>query len=378
MQLNQLTFLRFVAAAGVVVFHYGKHVPSLAWGRPYWEIANTAVSFFFFLSGFILTHVYSQRPVARRADFYVARAARILPLYALALLASAIFRSRQGELDWDAFALNTLVIQAWVPGYSQTLNSPGWSLSVEMFFYLCFPLLLPLATRVRSSARLLAAMLLVWAANTALHVVLFRVSNPDGVFTALDDFSMYHPLNHFATFTIGMGAARWFALTRARLARWSTLAVVAGVAGIGLLPLVWPSLVRYHHNGLLVPFYFLIVLGLAAARETRLARALSWRPLEFLGEISFGLYILQEPAAWLFFALLGASGVDVGADQRFWLLSAWLVGAAAISYLLVETPMRSVVNRGYQLLRPSTIARPNVNLQVERPGIARNTETIVR
>jgi peptidoglycan/LPS O-acetylase OafA/YrhL len=374
MQLRQLTFLRFIAAAGVVVFHYGTHVPSLAWGLPYWKIANTAVSFFFFLSGFILCHVYGRRPIARRADFYVARAARILPLYGLALLAAAIFHARRGGLAWDAFALNALLIQAWVPGYSQTINAPGWSLSVEMSFYLFFPLLLPVVARARSSARLLGGMALAWVANTALHVLLFRLSNPDGVSTPLDDFSMYHPLTHFATFAIGMGAARWLELTRSRFQRWSTIAVAVGVAGIGALPLLLPSVLRYHHNGLLVPLYFCIVVGLSAAQNTWLERSLSWRPLEFLGEISYGLYILQQPVAWLFFALLGASGLELTPDQRFWLLSAWLVGAATCSYLLVEAPLRSVISRGYQLLRPATLVTPDA----ERRALARGTQNVVR
>jgi peptidoglycan/LPS O-acetylase OafA/YrhL len=379
MQLRQLTFLRFVAAAGVVVFHYGTQAPSLAWGLPYWKIANAAVSFFFFLSGFILGHVYGRRPIARRADFYVARAARILPLYALALLAAAIFHTRQGSLDWGELALNALLIQAWVPGFSQTINAPGWSLSVEMFFYLSFPLLLPVVARARSSARLLGGMALAWAANTGLHVALFELSNPDGVFTPLDDFSMYHPLTHFATFAIGMAAARWLDLTRPRLQRWSTLVVAVGVAGIGAMPLALPSVLRYHHNGLLVPFYFCVVVGLSAAQNTRLERVLAWRPLEFLGEISYGLYILQEPAAWLFFALLGASGVGLTLDQRFWLLSAWLVGAATLSYLVVEAPLRSVITRGYHALWPATLAAPDA----ERRALARRGEkfqkpTVVR
>jgi peptidoglycan/LPS O-acetylase OafA/YrhL len=374
MQLRQLTFLRFVAAAAVVVFHYGMQVPSLAWGLPYWKIANTAVSFFFFLSGFILSHVYSRRAPARRADFYVARVARILPVYALALLAAAMFHSRQGHLDWDAFGLNALLVQAWVPGYSQTVNAPGWSLSVELFFYLCFPLLLPAVARVRSAARLFSAMALAWAANTALHVALFELSGVDGAFTPIDDFSMYHPLTHFATFAIGMGAARWLELARARWQRWSALAVAVGVGGLAAMPLLLPAVVRYHHNGLFVPFYFCIVLGLSAAQQTWMARLLAWRPLEFLGEISYGLYILQEPAAWLFFALLGASGVEVTVEQRFWLLCAWLVGAAAFSYLVVETPMRSLINRGYQVLQPAVLRAP----EVEGRGLARGTENIVR
>lgn len=374
MQLRQLTFLRFVAALGVVVFHYGTHAPSLAWGRPYWKIANTAVSFFFFLSGFILSHVYSRRPIARRADFYVARAARILPLYLLALLAAAIFHTKRGSLDGEALALNALLIQAWVPGYSQTINAPGWSLSVEAFFYLAFPLLLPCVARVRSGPRLLASMGFAWAANTALHVALFELSAPDGVFTPLDDFSMYHPLTHFATFAIGTGAARWLELERARFERWSALAVAVGVAGLAALPIGFPGVLRYHHNGLLVPFYFCVVAGLAASQRSRLVRVLSWRPLEFLGEISYGLYILQEPAAWLFFALLGASGWQLTPDQRFWLLGAWLVSAAAVSYRVVETPMRSLVTRAYQMLRPAALRAPDV----EGRGLARRTENVIR
>lgn len=347
------------------------HTPSLAWGLPYWKVANGAVSFFFFLSGFILTHVYSRRPITRRADFYAARAARVLPLYVLALLAAAIFQLRQGRLDGDAFVLDALLIQAWVPGYSQAINSPGWSLSVEMFFYTCFPFVLPLLVRVRSSGRLLLGMLLAWLANTALHVVLFEVSNPDGVLTALDDFSMYHPLTHFATFAVGMASARWLELTRPRFERWSMPAIAVGVAGIVALPLIPPSVLRYHHNGLLVPFFFCLVLGLAAAQRTRLARVLSWRPLEFLGEMSYGLYILQEPAAWLFFALLAASGFDVTADQRFWLLGAWLLAAAAAGHLAVETPMRAVLNRCYLLLMPGRLAAA----PAERRALANRTES---
>jgi peptidoglycan/LPS O-acetylase OafA/YrhL len=118
-----------------------------------------------------------------------------------------------------------------------------------------------------------------------------------------------------------------------------------------------------------VPFYFCVVVGLAAAQNTRLGRVLAWRPLEFLGEISYGLYILQEPAAWLFFALLGASGLELTLDQRFWLLSAWLVGAATLSYLLVEAPLRSVITRGYHILRP-------VAPDAERRALVRGAQNI--
>lgn len=358
MQLRQLTFLRFVAALGVVVFHYGIHVRTLAWGLPFWRFANTAVSFFFFLSGFILTHVYANRPIARRADFYVARAARIFPVYALALLAAAAFHAHQGALDWDALALNALALQSWVPGYSQTINAPGWSLSVEVFFYLAFPLLLPAVARMMASARLLLVLLGSWALNVLLHVLLLDAAAADRAITPLDDFSLYHPIPHLATFVAGMIAARLFALRQRACERWAMAMIVGALAGLAALAFVPDAVLRYHHNGLFVPLFSLLVVGLSAAGASGLGRVLAWRPLEFLGEISYAVYILQEPAAWFFFAALAASGVAFSPDQSFWLLCLWLITCSALCHLIVEVPMRSLVNRGYRLLWPAPVATP--------------------
>jgi peptidoglycan/LPS O-acetylase OafA/YrhL len=371
MQLRQLTFLRFVAALGVIVFHYGTHTPTLAWAQPYWRVANTAVSFFFFLSGFILTHVYATRSDTRHLDFYVSRAARILPLYFLALLAAATFQIQQGTLPWGSLALNALVIQAWVPGHSQTINSAGWSLSVEAFFYLAFPLLLPAIARIASSARLLWLALGSWAVNLLVHVVLVDTANADPAVTALDDFSVYHPLTHLATFVGGMCAARFFSLERRACERWAMILIVAAVAGVVAFPLLPDALLRYHHNGLFTPLFLLLVLGLAAARDRAIARVLAWRPLEFLGEISYGLYILQIPVAWLFFAVLARSGLSVTDDQKFWLLCVVLIASASLCQLTVEAPLRSFINRQYHRLCAAPPARGVVATDLGAPSAAR-------
>ena len=354
MQLRQLTFLRFIAALAIVVFHYGKHVPSLAFGAPYFRFANSAVSFFFFLSGFILTHVYASRGVSRPLDFYVARAARILPLYVLALLAAAIFQAQRGTLDGDAFALDLFCLQAWVPGYSQAINSPGWSLSVEVFFYLVFPFLLPLIARMQSSARLLALLGGSWLVNSVIHFLLMDVAKAEPGFSRFDDFVVYHPLPHLATFVQGICAARLLALGRSWCQAWAMPMLLCSLAGLATLALLPDAVLDYHHNGLFVPLFLLLVLGLAGARQNSvIVRLLSWRPLELLGEISYGLYILQEPAAWFFFAVVAASGVSIAPDPHFWILCGWLVACAVACHFAVEVPMRAFVQRLYQLARPA-------------------------
>jgi peptidoglycan/LPS O-acetylase OafA/YrhL len=356
MQLRQLTFLRFIAASSVVVFHYGTHAPSLAWAQPLWRYANSAVSFFFFLSGFILTHVYWQRQVSR-IDFYVARAARILPLYVLALMAAALFHLKQDTLRWDQLALNALLVQAWVPGHSQSINSAGWSLSVEACFYLTFPLLLMAIARVREAASLITLASGTWILNVLLHVALVNAARADGAITALDDFSVYHPLTHLATFIAGMCAARLLSLERATCERWSTPLFGLGLLGVATLPILPEQTLDYYHNGLFTPLFFSLVLGLAAMPgHSAIVRLASFRLFEFLGEISYGLYILQIPVAWFFFALLEASGLTLSADQTFALLCTLLVASASIGYVAVEAPLRTFIHRQYRRLRAPAVA----------------------
>jgi peptidoglycan/LPS O-acetylase OafA/YrhL len=225
-------------------------------------------------------------------------------------------------------------------------------LSVEACFYLAFPLLLAAIAHVRSAASLIGLAIVSWLLNVLLHVALVGAARADSAVTPLDDFSVYHPLTHLATFVAGMCAARLFSLERAACERWSRLLVGLGLLGFAALPLLPEQTLDYHHNGLFTPLFFSLVLGLAASPpKDVIARLLSSRPLEFLGEVSYGLYILQIPVAWFLFALLAASGVTLTPDQTFALLCAVLVGSAAVAYLTVEAPLRTFIQRQYGRLR---------------------------
>lgn len=139
--LHPLTSLRFVAAAIVVIGHGHELFGSF-------NIANAiatgqAVSFFFVLSGFILAYNY---PVLRSGQdvgmFYATRFARIWPVHAVTAAFFILAFHAQPPL-WH-IALNLGLLQAWVPLHDVllSLNGVSWSLSVEVFFYACFPLLI--------------------------------------------------------------------------------------------------------------------------------------------------------------------------------------------------------------------------------------------
>src|SRR5690242_11077718 len=148
MKLANLTFARFAAALLVYLCHFGDPEKlSACCGRNFAILIQngySGVTFFFILSGFVLAFVYldsfAKLSVGGIAEFYFFRAARILPLWfflSLPFILGAV-RSHQVAhlLPYITFT------QAWSRDSQIAFGYIGvaWTLSVEMFFYLLFPL----------------------------------------------------------------------------------------------------------------------------------------------------------------------------------------------------------------------------------------------
>src|SRR3954469_3132944 len=193
--LPALTSLRFLAALHVLLFHVQAMgaVFGPAWFRNLSSIGYVGVSFFFVLSGFILVYTYAGKQV-NTGDFWRARFARVYPAYAFALLISmpfflfAVRHFNEIKLPFMAFeaahvkltaALEILLLQAWVPPAALSWNPVGWSLSVEAFFYLLFPLLLLPYTRLSRKA-LFAVIIACWLASSMVSLG-YTALRPDGL-----------------------------------------------------------------------------------------------------------------------------------------------------------------------------------------------------
>ena len=101
------------------------------------------VTFFFVLSGFILTYVYPELPTgAATMRFWRARVARVWPAHVASLVLGLVLL----QYGWDTSTAiaNLLMVQAWIPvsKYYFSYNAVSWSISAEFFFYLAFPFLL--------------------------------------------------------------------------------------------------------------------------------------------------------------------------------------------------------------------------------------------
>lgn len=341
-RLEGLTGLRFVAALHVVVYHFAAAAVAgaPAFVRHVQAAGHAAVSLFFVLSGFVLAYNYSE-PLARgtvsRRRFWWARAARVYPLYLLCIVAELPIQLHAGTAPRTlalASAGDALGLQAWLPRITFVGNAPGWSISVELFFYALFPWL---SARLFVRERRMVAALAAWMAIAVAAAALPWLPWLRGDAALLVKCA---PLVRLPELVVGLGVGKLYLVSLRRPAppeRAADRQALVALAAIAALFAVEAALPRWFLHGLLVPPFALLVW--AVARGGRLARALGAAPLRALGEASYALYLLQMP-------LHQAIG-----GRYEWTalpLCAFVVGltaAALVAHALVERPAQRWLRR---------------------------------
>ena len=139
MRIPQLTFTRFIAAFLIVGFHFGKTVYpfSIPVLKPLVNNLNVLVSYFFILSGFVLAvstfKGLNQGKKIQLKSFLPPRLARLYPVFLFSLVLFFILNQKQ-SFGWIDIVLNLTLLQAWIPPYPLSLNSPAWAISAEILF----------------------------------------------------------------------------------------------------------------------------------------------------------------------------------------------------------------------------------------------------
>lgn len=303
-EIRSLTGLRGVAAMYVLVFHY---FPIATYNSPLRRVLGhgyLAVDLFFVLSGFVMAlnyrHLFeSGWTRAAYGTFLARRIARIYPLYIVATVVGFVLVVA-GGLPFiptmpraPALIFNLLMVQSW--GLTPSFDSPAWSISAEWAAYLLFPaLLIPSIFRKPAVALLctgLAASLL--AALCALPAALF----PDTLVRDplnMSGHAMGLPvLRCVPEFTLGILAFRFASTSLGRRL----------VSSVWIAPaLVLSALFVLTIPGCDLAFVLLLpVLVVSLASEAHLpGRILASAPLEFLGLLSFSIYLTHK----LLFGLL--------------------------------------------------------------------------
>jgi len=355
--LEALTGLRFLAALAVFNLHFlylknwYSDVPA-----PLLSVISAGdkgVTLFFMLSGFILAYAYSNidSDKTSRIKFWINRFARIYPVYLLAWLwiAPSFLALRFStepamealQKSVAAGAPSLLLLQSWIhPRFAIAWNGPGWTLSVEAFFYLVFPFAAILIRKLSRTKLLLATSLFL----TAYGILSYFSALIFGADSMLARYVHTHPLPNLLIFLAGVslgylfqgeklnnGAARAITLTG------TTLAFACAAISID-------SLVGLFANHFLMLFAIALILyGVASNGGPAFLKS---RLMITLGEASYSFYLLQfaisATVAWLAGYTLGPENYDVlfGTPSHYIALLVVTISISIIVYRKVESPMR--------------------------------------
>ncbi|MFF2078644.1 acyltransferase family protein [Kitasatospora sp. NPDC058162] len=363
-RLPSLTGLRFIAAAAVVAQH-----ASLIWTHGHGESATllrlgfAAVTFFFLLSGFLLT--WAWRPEQPVPVFWRRRVARILPTHLVTLLIGALLLAAAGQaVPLRAWLPNALLVQTWPPSFdllNPGVNGVSWSLCSDLVFYLLFPVIARRAVSIRPER------LWAWAAAAVTAIALIPLlataarawlnGPPFGLGVTLRQMWLCYafPPARMPEFLLGV--------VLARLVREGRLDGVRTWHGAVAFALLYPLDQR---SPLLFGIAAITVLPLAAliagaANADRLSRPsrLAHPVAERLGALSLTLYLSHYLVIEHGDALLDPYGTADG--LRPLLYTAVLVGgslaAAWLLHVLVEEPLVRALNAPRR--RPALVTLPD-------------------
>lgn len=312
-KLPALTSLRFFAAAAIVLEH----------SLPYFHIGTAlagkyvliqGVTFFFVLSGFILTHTYSHiSGVSDAFGFIYGRVAKIWPAHIITMLAFyAVFVAGIGiayDPSMEIWASNAFLFQAWDPRPSGffAFNSVSWTLSVELLFYALFPLLIANFDRTWRVKLGAAALLALYAISLANNTGAKPFDGQDSA--SIASWVYIWPPAHLIEFVLGMVAGHmWKRYGKQVAGEWTpTHSEIIGVmliltGSVKMPQFGWwlegagyigePARTWISVSGS-APFYA-AALFLLARGNGYIGRALSVWPLVKLGEISFATYLVHQ------------------------------------------------------------------------------------
>ncbi|MFH2040378.1 MAG: acyltransferase [Chloroflexota bacterium] len=350
MKLNQLTFFRFLAGVIVVIFHFGRktwigiNIPALTTG-PF------MVVFFFVLSGFIMTIAYGQQEIVDKGKYWVARFARIAPVYYLAIAIILIDNHLSGT-STDPYALNYSVffLQAWFPKTPISINGPSWSLSVEMFFYLIFPFLIIFLKKI-SVFKASLITLVFWGItfyvrNTLNYSPTFDYVDPD----VMHAIVFNHPLIHLASFMLGVVGGLIYVkyllmrkisnLVSSSLVIFSFILIAITLTYRTKL-FLFPNVISVYAVCSLLFLAFILALSID---HSWISSLLSNKFLLFLGELGYSIYILQVPFHLMYLRYI-APWIKPTKSQDFYIFLILLIILSMLTYTFLERPLRSGIRK---------------------------------
>jgi len=345
--------LRAISVLIVLFFHLDERlVPAGFFG----------VDIFFVISGFVITRLLLREIQSTdRVDvvrFYARRAKRLLPNASLVLVACLLFglailpefhvRTLADDVIAAALYISNFRFASIRVDYFSSNSAPSavvhyWSLSIEEQFYIVWPVvMLGLTTVLARSGRIHGfAIFLVVLISASLGFCLVAVQ-------ANQPLAFFNSAARIWELACGALVAVHSGLLTRLLMQVRELAGVAGLAMIALAALTMSETVAHPGPLTLVPVcgtVLLIASGLGHenAGLTSVGRLLATRPMVWIGDRSYSLYLWHWPVIVFVKATLGTGPLAMLLAAVLAVVLAWL------AYTYVETPLRHRDWRGASL-----------------------------
>jgi peptidoglycan/LPS O-acetylase OafA/YrhL len=350
--ISSLTGLRFAAALIVFFSHYP--IPGLSgWCLRVDASGYAGVTFFFVLSGFIISYNYLdsflESPTTHLGKYAISRFARIYPLYILATV-YVWFNTGSNVSLWPY----VFMTQAWSSdlNVAMGLDGPAWSLSVEAFLYFSFPFLVPAmkAAGIFSSRKNLLVAAVVTVAAMLTLAIYFTVSGR-GALGTLDPNSAHRwlyrtPVTRIFDFILGMLAAVFYLQFSPATSRGKTIWKNVTYAACAVVVALMASKKNFYSAfswdiSYAIPGV-LIILGLAMGGSSLISIILSSSIFVALGEASYAFYLIHVPAGVM------RSTIPQSFVNSFVLYLIFLILVISLAYGLhkiIENPVRVYVRK---------------------------------
>lgn len=360
--ISNLTPLRGIAAIMIVVFHFEEILARFVKPENSMLIRKCylMVDLFFIMSGFVMLHVYGKSFswTLKSIDFFKfirARFARLYPLHLFTLLlAIALFYGSHGPANPinnpAAIPTHLLLLQSFGIHSIFTWNVPSWSISAEWWCYMLFPILVMMLSKNSKSIYLL-----ILLSATIYFSILYLLPRVNPFMPAvavphnLDVTYDYGFLRGLAGFIAGMITYTLYQQQKI-IQIFSKDAV--GFICIGL------TLIALHfgvNDIIYIPLFMLLVLGIAA-NSGIIHKIFLIRPLQYVGDISYSIYLMHGLLIFIIAAPLlqnmgyvykGPGSLSLPFWTGLGICSLFLlvvIGVSSITYFLIEKPCRSWIN----------------------------------
>lgn len=358
-----LNSIRFFAALAVIIHHieltkYWFHQPNIYTvsfvGGVFGQLG---IILFFVLSGFLITYLLLEEQKRRDSisikKFYIRRILRIWPLYYLIVVLGLFILPKVHFFDvpdisnhvHEHFFSKTLMFLSFFPDLAYAVYDPvpyaeqSWSVGVEEQFYLIWPLLIAVVINRKKTLSMLLGVIIFYVGIKIAATIAYTMHPENRVFEEI-----YYFWNNFCIDCMAIGGIGAYLLFYQKekilsilfnkylqIGLYITLAIVT-VKGMAV------PMFNYEFYALI---FAILILNLAANKQSVLN--LEYKPLNYLGKISYGLYMYHNIILVVVLKfMLYYSGVALnsltGNLVYYGLSITATVFIASISYRFIERP----------------------------------------